>query len=232
MNRLILNLVTGSFVFGVGITAGCLTSSGGGSSKPRLCVPDGESEVEGDLGETSRECQTCVRRNCRIDDDCSDQCESYYRCTCRCDGDDQACFDDCQDERSRSCERCTQDSTDDLLDCIQDDCADECLSGGGLGGIGDDGGGADDDGWPGDDGWTGGDDGGAGDGGAGDGGAGDGGAGDGGGGGGHDGSAACQELHGSCCPKLSGFDKDLCEGADSQLTCELWLDLFKEEGSC
>jgi hypothetical protein len=218
MNKLVVSVIMGGFAFAFGITAGCLSGSGG-SGKPRLCVPDTESEIEGDLTETSRECQSCVRRSCNLDADCSDRCDAYYRCTCACDGDDEACFDDCQDERTRSCETCIERSTNDLLDCVQDECANACLSGG-VGSL-DDGGGAGEDGWGDDDGWPGGDDDGS-----------PGGDDGGGGGGGGDSSAACKTLRETCCPKLSGFDKELCESADDALTCELWLDLFREEGSC
>ena len=41
----------------------------------------------------------------------------------------------------------------------------------------------------------------------------------------------CVELA-ACCPMLSGVDRDLCEGANEPFECELWLDIFRDEGSC
>ena len=46
------------------------------------------------------------------------------------------------------------------------------------------------------------------------------------------GGMACETLHSQCCPNLEGFDLELCETATDELSCEIWLDIFQEEGSC
>lgn len=46
------------------------------------------------------------------------------------------------------------------------------------------------------------------------------------------GSAACDELHSQCCPNLEGIDLEICETTVDELSCEIWLDIFREEGSC
>ena len=208
-------------LFSVGVFAGCLAGSGGGDGGPRLCVPDTDVEPEPTQG--NPECEACVSQSCALESDCDEPCESYYACTCECDGEDQACFVACEDERTPSCEQCTQASSDALVSCVQAECAQECL--GGVG-VGDDGGAGD--GGAGDDGGF--DDGGFDDGGFDDGG--DGGWDDDGGDGSGGGGAACEELHGSCCPKLDGVDRDLCESATDETGCEIWLDIFRDEGAC
>jgi len=44
--------------------------------------------------------------------------------------------------------------------------------------------------------------------------------------------AACDELHAQCCPQLEGFDLELCEDAVDEGSCQLWLEVFRGEGSC
>jgi hypothetical protein len=214
--------ILGGFLFSVGLFAGCLAGSGGGDGGPRLCVPD--AEVEPAPSEGNPECEACVSRSCALESDCDDPCESYYACTCECDGDDQACFAACGDERTPSCEQCTDASSEALVSCVQSECADACLGGVGVGDDGGagDGGAGDDGGWS-DDGGFDDDEGGDDDGGWSD---------DGGGDGSNDGSAACEELHGSCCPNLDGVDRDLCESATDETGCQIWLDIFRDEGAC
>ncbi len=43
---------------------------------------------------------------------------------------------------------------------------------------------------------------------------------------------ACQTLQSTCCPQLTGFDRELCDDAEGEVSCQLWLDVFTEEGSC
>ncbi len=43
---------------------------------------------------------------------------------------------------------------------------------------------------------------------------------------------ACDTLFSECCPRLSGFDQSLCEDADGEVACQLWLDVFREDGAC
>lgn len=202
-------------LFSVGVVAGCLAGSGGDGG-PRLCVP--EMDVGPQPAERNPECEACVSQSCALQSDCDEPCESYYACTCECDAEDQACFVACEDERTPSCDQCTEASSEELVSCVQAECAQECLGGVGMG---DDGGfddGGLDDGGEGDEGGFDGDGGGWDDGGESDDGSGAGG-------------AACEELE-SCCPELDGIDRDLCESATDEASCEIWLDIFRDEGAC
>ena len=191
------------------LPAACLGIGGGdgGGGGPRQCLPAVESD-DGDI-ERDPECESCVQRSCDLDDECADPCETFYDCTCDCDPDDSACFSACDDERTPSCDSCQEASSEEFVSCVQDSCADACglsSADGALPG-GDDDDDDDDDGFPFPDDDDDDDD--------------------------DDDSSGddCEELA-ACCPMLSGIDRDLCEDADEPFECELWLDIFREEGSC
>lgn len=231
MKRIAAEFTTYSMALAMLLPAACLGplgggGGGGGRDGSGQCVPDVDTPDE--PVEYDPECEACVSRSCSFDDDCSDPCESYFECTCECDGEDTACFSACENDKTPSCTMCQEESGEQLFSCVQDECAEACGLGAASGGFP----GGDDDGGPsGDDGWPGGDDGDAG----GD----DGGPSDDGGWPGDDGGedtsgddAVCDELKSQCCPNLSGVDRDLCEGASTAFECELWLDIFRDEGSC
>lgn len=185
---------------------GCLLLGGGGSDRdPKgACSPDIE-EPDEEPEDLDPACGTCVQRSCDEDADCEDDCADYYACTCECDGDDTACFSACADDKSGACESCEQAAGDAFFACVEDECADECFGGAPPSTSA-----------------------------AGDSGAGDGGddqdddpTGESPGGG-----EACETLHAQCCPQLTGLDRDLCEDAEGEVSCELWLDIFTDEGSC
>ncbi len=235
MNRLAFHFIAGGLAVALGISAGCLAGSGGagGSRGPRQCFPDGELEQPEQPVDENPECSACIQQRCDFEADCGDPCESFYACTCACDGDDDQCFGDCESERTGSCDQCIEASTADLTSCVQDECGEPCLgvAGGGDDGGGDDGGGNDGGGNDG-----GGDDGGGDDGGGwddgGDGSGWEDSGGDGADGGDGGGGAACEELHATCCPQLDGIDLELCTGATDEPSCALWLDIFRDEGAC
>ncbi|MBL8946270.1 MAG: hypothetical protein JNK45_24105, partial [Myxococcales bacterium] len=142
MNRLAFHFIAGGLAVALGISAGCLAGSGGagGSRGPRQCFPDGELEQPEQPVDENPECSACIQQRCDFEADCGDPCESFYACTCACDGDDDQCFGDCESERTGSCDQCIEASTADLTSCVQDECGEPCL---GVAGGGDDGGGDD-----------------------------------------------------------------------------------------
>jgi hypothetical protein len=220
--------------------------------EPRFCAPKVAQSGPEPAG--NPECTACIADHCGdAGDDCGSECEAYGSCTCACDESDVSCFETCSQERTEGCTSCQESSSNAQLACVMDKCQVCGVPGGSGSGSGEDGGAdsnADDGGWSesGGDSWsdsgawtdTGGwsesggswgesgdswsdtgawtdtgdsassftDDGGSG------------------------GGAVCEQLHAECCPNLDGYDLELCEDATDESSCQLWLDVFQEQGAC
>jgi hypothetical protein len=178
---------------------------------PTVCAP--KIEGMGMAPAPDPACTECVDQHCLdAGPSCDDPCKEYGACTCDCDEADTACFEACAMNRSESCASCQQEAGNAVIACIMNECQ-VCAGGGGSASAGDgasswstDDGGS----WSTDDGassWTGTDDGGS-------------------------SGASCDELHTQCCPNLDGFDLELCNDANDEASCALWLDIFAGEGKC
>jgi len=204
---------------------------------PTVCAPKIEGQGMGPAPDPA--CTECVDQHCRdAGPSCDDACKEYGACTCDCDEEDTACFEACAMNRSESCGSCQQEAGNAVIACIMNECQ-VCAGGGGSGSAsasaessftGDDGSSwSTDDGassWTGDDGgswstdggssWTSTDDGASSwtstDDGA--------------------GGPSCDQLHAQCCPNLDGIDLELCNDANDEDSCALWLDIFAGEGKC
>ncbi len=198
-----------------------------------VCVPK-LPEGENPPPEQDPQCSACVEEKCsEAGENCAGECKEYRDCTCDCAEEDLACFDLCADGKSAECRSCEDANANAVLSCIMDQCK-VCL-GGGTGpttagdGNADGDASATDPSWSdsgdpswsdsGDPSWTD-----TGDPSWSD--SGDPSAEDTGGG------MACETLHSQCCPNLEGFDLELCETTTDEASCELWLEIFQEEGSC
>lgn len=188
------------------------------------------------------ECSECIADQCgNAGENCVGECEAYGKCTCECAEDDLACFESCSAGRSESCVACQEDNSNALFECASQRCG-VCGFGGGEDSASASGGeaGGDDNAdsspwsdsgsasWSDDGGESWSDSGGASwsdDGGADD-------ASSYTDGGESSSGAACEQLHAQCCPQLEGFDLELCRDATDEASCQLWLDIFTEEGSC
>jgi hypothetical protein len=167
--------------------------------------------------EQDPQCTECIEDRCgNAGENCSGECKEYGECTCECDEEDDACFDLCLDGKSEECRSCEDASANALLSCVMEQCK-VCLGGGPMDGSdGSDPSATDPSGDPS---WSD---------------SGDPSGTDTGDPGGEDtgGGMACETLHSQCCPNLEGVDLELCETATDELSCEIWLDIFQEEGKC